>query len=359
MMKATSVTHKFIICLLAGLVLGETFLRIADRFLTRVLPNPIVFAISVAIAAAALVYPFIWQRREKTGLVDGRTVHALWLGALRYGIAFDIAMFGFQKIFHYQFNTPMAMLDEPFSSLSMQNHVWAFFGLSYAYSCVIAVSQIAASMLMVINRTKLLGAVALFPIMVNIILIDFFYELNTGVIIHAVILMAGLMYVLWTDYDRLVGFFINHKSTVEVISTPNIALKMAGRMSILFVPLILVAMKESPNKDPDLKGKYTVVDMKVNGIPRMAKTSMDSVLTLVYFDISNDCVFEFNGISRRMYGGYTLNDAQQVSTSWYFPPAAKTKGFNGILRRENSTEIELIGSIQNDSIQVRLKRMHR
>ena len=228
-MKTKSLIQKLLICLLAGLICGETFLRVGNRFLSFVLPIHIVMGISVAIALIFMIYAFVWHRRERKDSIDSVKVNAFWVGAIRYGIAFDLAMFGFQKIFHLQFNTPLGMLDEPFSSFGNQWHVWSFFGHSYGFAVTIAVSQIAGSMLLLFNRTRLLGAVVLFPVMLNIIFIDYFYDLDLGVLMHALILFAGLIYLLMMDYDRLVEFFLKHKSSDASVNTPNVFLKYIGR----------------------------------------------------------------------------------------------------------------------------------
>jgi hypothetical protein len=354
-MKTKSLIQKLLVCLIAGLVCGETFLRVGDRFLSLILPVPVVIGISVLLAAASFIYAFIWQQRDKKGTIDNVKPNAFWIGAIRYGIAFDLAMFGFQKIFRLQFITPLGMLDEPFSSFSSQWLTWSYFGHSYGFACVIGASQILGSMLLVINRTRLLAVIILLPVLLNIIFIDYFYELDFGVLVHALILLAGLLSLLMLDYDRLVDFFLRDRSDRISVRVPKAWIKNAARLSILFIPLLLIAIHGSPDKHPQLKGKYSVSEMMVNGKPMMATTCSDSLLTLVYFDIANECVFEFNSQKRRMFGTYELDENRgDVSTKWHYPPAVSEKGFKGALKRESDHEIELIGQFENDSVKVKL-----
>ena len=94
-MKPKSLIQKLLICLIAGLMCGVIFRRVGVKFLSFVLPVPIVIGIAVAILVMSLIYAFIWHRREANGSVDSIKVNAFWVGAIRYGVAFDLAMFGF------------------------------------------------------------------------------------------------------------------------------------------------------------------------------------------------------------------------------------------------------------------------
>ena len=355
-MKATSLIQKLILCALGGLICALTFRRIAFRFLSFAIPNPIIIGLAGALLLASLISAFVWHRLEREGR-DKSRMGAFWIGAIRYAVAFDLTMFGLQKIFHMQFTTPMAMLDEPFSSFSNQWLTWSYFGRSYAFACTIAAAQILGSMLLLINQTRLLAVIMLLPVMLNIILIDYFYELDLGVLIHALIHLGALIYLLMLDYHRLIAFFIRHQVKDARIATSR-PIKLVGRLSVIVVPLLLIFIAGAPDKHPELTGKYTVTDLVVNGSRINAPTCSDSVLTLVYFDIGNDCVFEFNGQQRRMFGSYDLNLDGAISTSWHYPPEAKSKGFTGKLWITRKDEVELKGMIEGDSIRVRLQRQH-
>jgi hypothetical protein len=359
MAMKVSLFQKLLICLLAGFICGITFLRIGDRFLSFFLPIPVIIGVSVLLAVAAIMYAITWHFKDrKNASLNNARIRAFWIGAIRYGIAFDLAMFGFQKIFHLQFNTPMGMLDEPFSGFSNQMLTWAYFGRSHGFACAIGISQIVGSLLLVFNRTRLLGVIVLFPVLVNIILIDYFYELDLGVLIHALILLMGILYLLFLDYNRLVGFFLKHISSETSIILHSRIIKNIARLSILFVPLILIAIHGSPYKHPDLTGKYRVTDMAINGEHKLATQCTDSLMTLVYFDIGNDCVFEFNGLDRRMIGKYKLDEKQgRIDVAWHYPQNAGDRLFQGVVKKTGKGELELRGAIKGNSIQVRLVKL--
>lgn len=329
-MKTKSLFQKLLICLLAGLVCGETFLRVGDRFLSWLLPLPVVIGISVLLLATSLLYAVVWHVREKKSASRSLNIHAFWIAALRYGIAFDLAMFGFQKIFYLQFTTPLAMLDEPFSSLSSQWLTWSYFGHSHSFACVIGTSQILGSFLLLFNRTRLLAVITLIPILLNIIFIDYFYELDFGVMLHALILLAGVIYLLCLDYDRLVDFFLHHRSDDTAYHVSSMFVKGMARLSIIVIPLVLIFIFRSMHKVPSFRGKYAVSDVIINGKSFESMACQDSVLTLVYFDRADECVFEFGDHTKRLFGTFDLSGQQEgISVTWHFPPAARNNHSKG------------------------------
>jgi hypothetical protein len=221
--------------------------------------------------------------------------------------------------------------------------------------CTIGISQILGSLLLLFNRTRLLGTVVLMPVILNIIFIDYFYELNVGVLIHAIILFGGLIYLLMIDYTRLVDFFLVNVGRDLSYPVGNNFFKISGRLSIVVVPLLLIAMYESPNKHPELRGKYDVTALKLNG-KLMPAPTCDSLLTVVYFDSGNDLVFEFNGLQRRMIGRYTLDESSGTITSeWHYPKSAVDKEFQGVLKRDGG-RVEVSGLVAGDSILVVLDK---
>ena len=332
--------QKLLVCLLAGLVCGETFLRIANRFIP-IIPPPVTLGLSIAILVGFMIAAVVWRGDEDR-------MRAFWIGALRYGIAFDLAAFGVQKFFGFQFYAPMAMMDEPFMEISKRWLLWAYFGRSVGFISVIAVSQIIGSFMLLFNRTRLLAVIVLIPIMLNIILLDFFYDIELGVLVHALILFAGLIYLLLLDYTRLVDFFLK-QDPQETIHASNV-IKFFGRISIIVVPLLLIAIIGVPNKHPRFTGKYSV-----RGTHNVACS--DSVLSVVYID-RGELVFYYNDRKRRAHGEYSFDEQEGTLRSmWHYPLRLKDKEFVGTLKRRNENILELKGVMDGDTVDVILEKI--
>jgi hypothetical protein len=56
------------------------------------------------------------------------------------------------------------------------------------------------------------------PLLLNIVLIDFFYNLAPGVLAHAIFIFLSAVYLLLLDYDRLMQFFLKHNNTHRRLS---------------------------------------------------------------------------------------------------------------------------------------------
>lgn len=349
-MQKISFLKKFITCTLAGLVIDASSLRISFTFFREWIPLRFIAIPPFLLLAAAVIYAVIWQMRKTN---DPATL-AFWQGVLRYGVAFDLASFGWEKLFHLQLGgMPQSKLDMPLSSFSAQELFWSFFSYSYPFSCIIAICQIAGALLLLFRRTRLLGVFILLPVLANILLMDIFYQIGASVVVHASIMTAGVLYFLFIEFNRLKEFFFAAKDQLPTLQLPKFV-KMAIRLSVIYIPILLIAMHGGPDKDPQLRGKYEVKQIQVNQQVLGKASCADSLLTLVYFDIKNDCVFEFNTQQRRWYGTYKKEN-NYLEIKWRTP--SEKPAFKGVLSPLNSTgNLLLTGTMGNDSMRISLQK---
>lgn len=256
-MHKISFFKKFITCTLAGLVIGATTLRVSFTFLRAWLPIWLIDIVSFLLLATAIIYTIIWQFKK----TNNPTTLAFWQGLIRYGVAFDLATFGWEKIFHLQLVMSQQKLNMPFRSLSSQELFWAFFSYSYPFGCIIAGCQIIGALLLLFHRTRLAGVFILLPLLSNILLMDIFYQIGVTVIVHAAIMMLGTLYFLFTEFNRLKEFFFNAKNQLPALHLPQYA-KTAIRLSVIYIPLLLIAMRGKPNRGPKPTGQHEVEQIK-------------------------------------------------------------------------------------------------
>jgi hypothetical protein len=310
---------KLLLCSLAGLVAGAVLLRVGRWVIGPWVPYAGLLAGAVLVLAGAIGYGLYWQRQPAGRPADAARM-AFWQGLLRYAVAFDLSLIGWQKIFKLQFFVPLGMLDLPFSSFSGEDLTWAYFGHSYPYRCTIGALQIGGALLLLFHRTRLLGVLTLLPVMVNIILIDYFYQLPVGVLWQALIHLTALLYLLGLDYERLVTFFGRTPTHLPRLAIRRPLVRWLVRLSVVYGPLLLLSGHEFPDTYPQLTGKYAVRNVQLNGQLLAARSCQDSVLTTVYLDIDHDCVFEFNDTKRRLYGNYTYEAGpRQLRVVWRRP----------------------------------------
>lgn len=351
-MEATTTTptyHKILSPLLAGLVTGLGFHRIASRFLMPWLPPPLILVTAILILLACFVYIFIWLRQEHRVPDSTQSRFGFFQGLIRYAIAIDLSFFGWQKIFGLQFFVPMGMLDEPFSSLSGEWLMWAFFKHSYPMIVSIALTQLLGAMLLLFGRTKLIGIFVLLPVLVNILLLDIFYGLPPGVIVHAIALLSALIYILLTEYDKLAEIFLSAKKLLPSAPLRPLTKAMA-RIMLVILPLLFIASAKLRTPVSSLNGKYQVEKITVNSADRSSLIGRDSVLSTVYLDIGNDCVFQFRDHRQRLYGTFNFDEpSRQLHINWHYPPSFKDE-LSATLEPAGDKRLRLSGKMGENEI---------
>ncbi len=350
-MHKISFVKKLITCILAGLVIGASALRISITYF-RTWGSIRGFSIIPFLTVlAAVIYALIWQARK----TNNPATLAFWQGLIRYGVAFDLAEFGWAKIFHRQLVMPMSKLDLPYNSFSPSDLFWYFFSHSYLFGCIIAALQIAGAMLLLFHRTRLVGVFILLPVLANILLMDIFYQIGSSVVVDACILMAGILYFLAMEFKRLKEFFFSATNRLPELRFSKY-LKWIIRLSIIYIPLLLIATHGGVDKYPALTGKYEVKQLSVNHQLLHQDTCADSILTLVYFDIKNGCVFQFNTPAKRWNGTFT-KDSNHLRIKWFSP--ADKPVFNGTMSTANdSGKLMLTGMLGKDSMEVMLQKVN-
>ena len=342
-------TKKLITCVLAGLVIGATTLRLCITYLRSWIPIGKLSIIPFISVIAALIYLIIWQSRK----TNKPATLAFWQGLIRYGVAFDLAEFGWAKVCHRQLVMSLYQLDLPYRSLTPTQLFWLFYSQSYLFGCILGGLQIVGAMLLLFRRTRLVGVFVLLPLLANILLMDIFYQIGDSVVVHASIMMLGLLYLLFIEFDRLKAFFFTTEGNLPVVHLSKF-LKMAIRLSIIYIPLLFIFMVDGPNKYPQLTGKYAVSHLKINQQDIDKVNCADSTLTVVYFDIKNTCIFEFNSQQRRWYGKYT-KDNDHLEIKWQ-TPGDKT-AFSGTISPADTGRLILRGTLGTDSMNIVLQKM--
>ena len=220
---------------------------------------------------------------------------------------------------------------------------------------IIAALQITGAMLLLFHRTRLLGVFILLPVLANILLMDIFYQIGYSVVVHASIMMAGILYFLVIEFNRLKEFFFTTTNRLPVLHFPWYV-KLIVRLSIIYIPLLLIAMHGKVDKYPRLTGKYEVKQLTVNHQLLHRDNYADSTLTVVYFDIKNGCVFQFDSPAKRWNGTFT-KDSNHLTIKWFSP--ADKPVFEGMISKVNdSGKLKLTGMLGKDSMEMKLQKVN-
>jgi hypothetical protein len=130
-------------------------------------PPVVVFSLVGISFISALIFPFIWQSREKKNTIDSEKIYGILYATIRYTVAFNLASFGWKKVFDLQFVVPAEIAQKLMNQQSGEWLTWYYFGYSKAFGFCIAMIQIIGSYFLLLRKTLLLASVMLFAFMIN------------------------------------------------------------------------------------------------------------------------------------------------------------------------------------------------
>jgi hypothetical protein len=129
----------------------------------------------VLFVLAACITPFV---RNKDGIYWQRIVKLINITGCCY-LALHLAKYGFDKLFKAQFYQPEPnILYTPFGQLDQDILYWSTMGTSYSYSLFLGAAEICASVLLLFNRTRILGLLAAWVLMLNIVAVNFSFNIS-------------------------------------------------------------------------------------------------------------------------------------------------------------------------------------
>lgn len=139
--------------------------------------------------------------------MDKKYILGLLELALRINVFLKLATYAIGKIIGGQFYRK-GEIPEEISQISLGNTgsfdlAWTFFGHSDGYILFIGISQLVGACLFLFNRTKLLGGAILIPILLNIIVVDYFFGVAYGAMFSACFYLATVLFVFYLNADKV------------------------------------------------------------------------------------------------------------------------------------------------------------
>lgn len=126
---------------------------------------------------------------------------------LRINVFIKLFIYGFGKIlggqFHLKGQLPEDVANTSLSQTSSFDLAWTFFGHSKGYILFIGISQIIAALFFLLPRTKVLGGLMLLPILLNIIVVDYFFGVAYGALFSACFYLGSVLFVLYRSKNAI------------------------------------------------------------------------------------------------------------------------------------------------------------
>ena len=289
-----------------------------------------------------------------------------WLRVLvRYSLAFALVGYGYAKIFKTQFPTPtLSRLAETYGDSSPMGLAWTFFGFSKPFNFFMGFFEAIGGILLFFRRTTLLGACISCTVLVNIVLINFCYDVPVK--LYSSYLLLKVLFILAGDGRRFFNFFVLNQPVPPADLTPIFkekgwkitrwvvkGLVIAGVGWLGYEQIDFNHKVDDAIPKPHLYGTYTVEIFNRNNVTRVPATT-DSLRwqKLGIYNNGRTVITKMND----MVVNCSFSDDTVQRVLFIHP--------NNSQRRDNkltyvvvdSNTLDLQGNYENDYLYMRLKR---
>lgn len=164
---------------------------------------------------------------------------------LRFSVGFILLHYGLIKIVKLQFSDPsFGRLIQSVGDMSPMGLAWTFMGYSKGYNLFIGLGEALGGVLLLHRRTSLLGSLVCIVVLVNIVAINFFFDVPVKLFSSHLLVMS--MIIMAPDMNRLFRVLFNQ--AVDTTQKYHLTfakgkhLRMAQGGKILMMGLILYPM---------------------------------------------------------------------------------------------------------------------
>jgi hypothetical protein len=193
----------------------------------------------LCVAVIAVVITAIWSvvDRRPRNYDKGWIVFRIYL---RFVLAAAMLSYGVAKVFPSQFPAPLLdRLMQRFGDASPMGLLWTFMGSSVAYNVFSGSAEMLGGLLLTMRRTTLLGALVSMGALINIVVLNFAYDVPVK--IYSSQLLAMALVIALPDIPRLVIFFIRNRP-VTPAPLPRLTQGRAAEVAGIVVRTLLVAI---------------------------------------------------------------------------------------------------------------------
>ena len=148
---------------------------------------------------------------RSAGRREYRTLYAWLRLALRFTLGGTLLGYGFSKVFPMQFPSPSLLsLTGTYGESSPMRLLWTFMGASAPYTIFGGLAEVVPGVLLLFRRTTTLGALLAAGVLLNVVLLNFCYDVPVKLFSAHLLLVA--LFLLLPDAASLWRIFFTGKS---------------------------------------------------------------------------------------------------------------------------------------------------
>ncbi|WP_412850689.1 hypothetical protein ACL0VS_19370 [Chryseobacterium sp. PMSZPI] len=165
-----------------------------------------VVVVNVLFAAVAAIVILLIDKKQRTF----KDLHWFTVVVVRYYVAMIMLSYGFAKLHDGQFPVnSISRLEERVGDMSPMGMVWAMMGASKGYTFVSGLLEVIGGLLLLFRRTKTFGALFSMTVMINVALLNFFYDVPVKIFSSHIVLFC--LFIVSGDAMALYRFFVLHQ----------------------------------------------------------------------------------------------------------------------------------------------------
>ncbi|HEX6898712.1 MAG TPA: hypothetical protein VF789_03320 [Thermoanaerobaculia bacterium] len=217
--------------------------RLFDVQITEVDPNgsgdrTYDYVLVFCYAALALVAAVCWTILDRRRKNYERLYQWLRVYVCFY-LAVIMLSYGGYKAIKSQFSHPsLHRLLQPVGEMSPMGLLWTFMGASDSYTIFTGLGEMLGGLLLASRRTRLLGALVCIAVLVNVVMLNFSYDVPVK--IFSAHLLAMAVFLTLPDLRRLASFFIFNRTAEPAEIRPLFARPLLHRGSLVFRALFIL-----------------------------------------------------------------------------------------------------------------------
>lgn len=165
-----------------------------------------VVVVNMIFAAVVAIIIILTDKKHRTY----KDVYWFTVVVVRYYVAMIMLSYGFSKLHNGQFPAnSIDRLEEKVGNVSPMGLVWTMMGASTGYTFVSGLLETFGGLLLFFRRTKTFGALFTMTIMINVALLNFFYDVPVKIFSSHIVLFC--VFIVSGDAIALYRFFILHQ----------------------------------------------------------------------------------------------------------------------------------------------------
>lgn len=164
-----------------------------------------------------------------------------WLRVLvRYSLACGMLVYGIVKIFPIQFGAINgSLLITPYGQFYPQTVLWSFMGFSRAYTVFAGIIETTGSLFLLFPRTSTLGALISAAALVNVVVLDFSYDVLVR--LGAINLLSMAVFLLVPEIRRLANVLLLNNATLPAAVRPLWPARVWTERSVIGLKTLFIA----------------------------------------------------------------------------------------------------------------------